>query len=126
MADTERRYSRDHEWVRIEGNEAFIGITEFAQSQLGDIVYVELPEVSSNIEKDEVVCAVESVKTAADIISPVSGKIIAVNEELEDQPELINEDPYAAWIMQVELSDPSEFNGLMNEADYSTYCENEE
>ena len=126
MADTERRYSRDHEWVRIEGNEAFIGITEFAQSQLGDIVYVELPEVSSNIEKDEVVCAVESVKTAADIISPVSGKIIAVNEELEDQPELINEDPYAAWIMQVELSDPSEFNELMNEADYSTYCENEE
>jgi glycine cleavage system H protein len=126
MADTERRYSRDHEWVRIEGNEAFIGITEFAQSQLGDIAYVELPEVSSNIEKDEVVCAVESVKTAADIISPVSGKIIAVNDELEDQPELINEDPYAAWIMQVELSDPSEFNGLMNEADYSTYCENEE
>ncbi|HPJ20954.1 MAG TPA: glycine cleavage system protein GcvH [Clostridia bacterium] len=126
MADTERRYSRDHEWVRIEGNEAFIGITEFAQSQLGDIVYVELPEVSSNIEKDEVVCAVESVKTAADIISPVSGKIIAVNDELEDQPELINEDPYAAWIMQVELSDPSEFNELMNEADYSTYCENEE
>ncbi len=126
MANTERRYSKDHEWVRVEGNEAFIGITEFAQNQLGDIVYVELPEVSSSVEKDEVVCAVESVKTAADIISPVSGTVIAVNEDLEDQPELINEDPYAAWIMQVELSDLSEFNTLMNEAEYNTYCENEE
>lgn len=126
MANTERRYSKDHEWVRVEGNEAYIGITDFAQNQLGDIVYVELPEVSLNVEKDEVVCAVESVKTAADIISPVSGKVIAVNEELADQPEMINEDPYSAWIMQIELSDPSEFGELMNTAEYATYCENEE
>jgi glycine cleavage system H protein len=126
MANTERRYSKDHEWVRVEGNEAYIGITEFAQDQLGDIVYVELPEVSSSVEKDEVVCAVESVKTAADIISPVTGTVIAVNEELEDQPEMINEDPYSAWIMQIELSDPSELGELMNAAEYATYCENEE
>ena len=126
MANAERRYSKDHEWVRVEGNEAYIGITEFAQSQLGDIVYVELPEVSSSVDKDEAVCAVESVKTAADIISPVSGTIIAVNEELEDQPEMINEDPYSAWIIQVELSDLSEVDSLMDESEYSTYCENEE
>ncbi|MBN1623493.1 MAG: glycine cleavage system protein GcvH [Clostridia bacterium] len=126
MANAERRYSKDHEWVRVEGNEAYIGITEFAQDQLGDIVYVELPEVSSSVEKDEVVCAVESVKTAADIISPVSGTVIAINEELADQPEMINEDPYSAWIMQIELSDPTELGELMNAAEYATYCENEE
>lgn len=126
MAGANIRFSKDHEWVRMEGDIAYIGITDYAQAQLGDIVYVELPEVSSSVEKDESACAVESVKTAADVISPVSGKVTAVNEDLEDQPESINEDPYEAWIFQVELSDSSELEELMNESEYSTYCENEE
>lgn len=126
MADSNLMYSKDHEWVRVEGDTAYVGITNYAQVQLGDIVYVELPEVSVEVEKDDVVCAVESVKTAADILTPVSGIVISVNEELEDQPEMINEDPYSAWIMQIEMTDLSELDSLMNKAEYDSYCEDEE
>jgi len=126
MADASLRYSKDHEWVKVEGDVAIIGITNYAQEQLGDIVYVELPELSAELDKDEVACAVESVKTAADVLTPVSGTVAAINEDLEDQPELINEDPYEAWIMQIEMSDPTEVEALMNEAEYASYCEEEE
>jgi len=126
MADASLRYSKDHEWVKVEGDVAIIGITNYAQVQLGDIVYVELPELSAELDKDEVACAVESVKTAADVLTPVSGTVAAINEDLEDQPELINEDPYEAWIMQIEMSDPTEVEALMNEAEYASYCEEEE
>jgi len=126
MADASLRYSKDHEWVKVEGDVAIIGITNYAQVQLGDIVYVELPELSAELDKDEVACAVESVKTAADVLTPVSGTVAAINEDLEDQPELINEDPYEAWIMQIEMSDPTEVESLMNEAEYASYCEEEE
>lgn len=126
LVDSNVKYSKEHEWVRVEGNIGFVGITNYAQLQLGDIVYVELPDVGMDVEKDEVVCTVESVKTAADILTPMSGEVKAVNKKLEDAPEMINEEPYEAWIMQLELSDKSELDDLMDESEYGFYCENEE
>lgn len=119
------KYSKDHEWIDADGNTAVIGITNYAQVQLGDIVFVELPDEGMQVEKDEVVCAVESVKTAADVLTPVSGEVSAANEELEDAPELINEDPYEAWIFKIEMADVSELEELMNEDEYADFCENE-
>ena len=119
------KYSKDHEWVEVDGEIATIGITNYAQVQLGDIVYVELPEIGMIADKDEAICAVESVKTAADVMTPVSGEVLEINEELEDNPELINEDPYSAWIMKIEMSDLSELDELLSEDDYAEFCENE-
>lgn len=119
------RYSKDHEWISVEGDVAVVGITNYAQVQLGDIVYVELPDVGMIAEKDEAICAVESVKTAAEVLTPVSGEVLEVNTELEDSPELINEDPYAAWIMKIQMADISEADGLMSEEEYADFCENE-
>jgi glycine cleavage system H protein len=119
------KYSKDHEWVDTEGNTAIIGITNYAQVQLGDIVFVELPEVGMEAEKDEAICAVESVKTAADVLTPVSGEVSEVNEELEDAPELINEDPYSAWIFKIQMGDETELADLMDEDEYAEFCENE-
>jgi len=119
------KYSKDHEWVEVDGEIAIIGITNYAQVQLGDIVYVELPEIGMIADKDEAICAVESVKTAADVMTPVSGEVLEINEELEDNPELINEDPYSAWIMKIEMSDLSELDELLSEDDYAEFCENE-
>lgn len=119
------RYSKDHEWISVEGDVAVIGITNYAQVQLGDIVYVELPDIGMTAEKDEAICAVESVKTAAEVLTPVSGEVLEVNTELEDSPELINEDPYAAWIMKIQMADISEADGLMSEEEYADFCENE-
>ncbi|UTM17419.1 glycine cleavage system protein GcvH [Bacillus paranthracis] len=108
------RYSEEHEWVKTEGNEVVIGITHFAQSELGDIVFVELPEVGATIEADEPFGSVESVKTVSELYAPVSGKVVAVNEELSDQPELVNESPYeGAWMVKVELSDASQVEKLL-------------
>ncbi len=120
------KYSKDHEWVEVDGETAVIGITNYAQVQLGDIVYVELPEIGIIVDKDEAICAVESVKTAADVITPVSGEVLEVNEELEDSPELINEDPYSAWIMKIQMNDISDLDDLMSEDDYAVFCEEEE
>ncbi|MCF6410390.1 glycine cleavage system protein GcvH [Pseudalkalibacillus salsuginis] len=115
----ELRYSEEHEWVRVEGNKAFIGITAFAQDELGDIVFVELPEVDDVIEVDEPFGSVESVKTVSELYAPVSGKVLEVNEDLEDNPEFVNESPYEkAWMIVVELSDESELGKLMSADDY--------
>lgn len=113
------KYSEEHEWVRVEGNKAYIGITQFAQSELGDIVFVELPSVGTDVKQDDPFGSVESVKTVSELYAPVSGKVIEVNSELEDSPELVNESPYEkAWMIVVELSNPSELDKLMDAAAY--------
>lgn len=118
-------YSESHEWVKVEGNTAIVGITDYAQHALGNIVYVDMPEVDDEVTKDEDFGAVESTKAASDLISPVSGNVIEINEALEDAPELINEDAFENWIMKVEMSDASELEGLMDAAAYETFCANE-
>jgi len=120
------QYSKEHEWVKVEGDIAYIGITNYAQIQLGDIVYVEMPVVDDEIKKDEVICAVESVKTAADIFSPLSGVIVEANIKLDDEPELVNEQPYEAWVAAIKMSDISELDDLMDEGEYGKFCEAEE
>jgi glycine cleavage system H protein len=119
------KYSKDHEWVKVDGNKAYIGITDHAQHSLGDIVFVEIPEEGIDINKGDVLSVVESVKAASDVYTPVSGKIIEVNEELEDSPEKINEDPYTNYIAVVEMRDISELEELLNMQEYERYCEEE-
>ncbi|KMY51717.1 glycine cleavage system protein GcvH [Peribacillus loiseleuriae] len=115
----ELRYSEEHEWVKTEGETVRIGITHFAQSELGDIVFVELPEVGDEIKADEPFGSVESVKTVSELYAPISGKIVAVNEELNDSPEFVNESPYEkAWMIVVEPSDRSEIEKLMTAETY--------
>jgi len=116
------KYSKEHEWVKIAGNKAYVGITDYAQDALGDIVFVELPEVGTEISAGDTFGVVESVKAASDIYCPVSGTITKVNEELVDSPEIINEDPYGAWIIEIELSDPSELDELMDDKEYEDFC----
>ena len=116
-------YSVSHEYVRVEGDFGFIGITDFAQHALGNVVYVDLPEVDDEVEAGEEFGAVESVKAASDIISPVSGTIVEVNDALDDQPELLNQDAYENWIIKVELSDKAELDSLMDAAAYEAFCE---
>ena len=118
-------YSESHEWVKVEGNVAVIGITDFAQHAMGDLSYVDMPEVDDELEKGEEFGAVESVKAASDLYSPVSGTVIEINEELEDAPELLNQDAFANWIIKVEISDPSELEALMDAAAYEAMCANE-
>lgn len=118
------KYSREHEWVLVEGDSATIGISDFAQSELGDVVYVEVPEVGEKISKEDPFGAVESVKAVSDLYAPVSGTVVEVNDALPDTPELINEDPYGeGWIIKVTLSDPSELDELMNAREYTSHCE---
>ncbi len=115
----ELKYSEEHEWVKVEGETVRIGITDFAQSELGDIVFVELPEVGDEIEADEPFGSVESVKTVSELYSPISGKVVAVNEDLDDSPEFVNESPYEkAWMIVVEPSDSSEVDKLMTAEQY--------
>ena len=116
-------YSESHEYVRVEGNLGFIGITDYAQNALGNVVYVDLPEVDDEVTAGEEFGAVESVKAASDLMSPVSGTIVEVNDSLEDQPELINQDAYANWIIKVEMSDKSELDNLMDAKAYAAFCE---
>lgn len=119
-------YSKDHEWVKVEGNEAYVGITDFAQHALGEIVYVELPEIDDEIAKGDAFSVVESVKAASDAYSPVSGTVLEVNEELDGAPELLNEDPFANWIMKIELTNESELGTLMSDVEYKEFCDKEE
>lgn len=119
------RYSKDHEWVRVEGNKAYIGITDYAQNSLGDIVFVELPEVDTELSSGDSLGVVESVKAASDIYSPVSGIVLEVNEELLDAPEKINEAPYENWIAVVELKNEAEVDELMDADEYSKFCSEE-
>lgn len=114
------KYTKDHEWVKLEGNIATVGVTDFAQSELGDIVYVEVDTIDEILNKDEVFGTVEAVKTVSDLFLPMSGKIIEFNESLSDSPESINDSPYDdGWIIKVEVSNPDEINQLLNNKDYS-------
>ncbi len=115
-------YSESHEWVKVEGNVAVIGITDFAQHSMGDLSYVDMPEVDDEFAAGEEFGAVESVKAASDLFCPVSGTVVEVNEALEDAPELLNEDAFANWIMKVEMKDPSELESLMDAAAYAASC----
>lgn len=115
----EVKYTQDHEWVLIDGDEAIVGITDFAQGELGDIVYVEVETVGETLSKEEVFGTVEAVKTVSDLFVPLSGEIIAFNEALEDTPELVNDDPYGeGWIVKIKLSNPSEIEGLLSDEAY--------
>ncbi len=115
-------YSESHEYVRVEGGFAYIGITDYAQNALGNVVYVDLPEVDDEVVAGEEFGAVESVKAASDIISPVSGTIVEVNDALDDQPELLNQDAFENWIIKVELSDKAELDSLMDAKAYEAFC----
>lgn len=116
-------YSESHEWVKVDGNVAIIGVSDFAQSEMGDITYVDLPDIDDEFAAGEDFGALESVKASSELVTPVSGKIVARNEELEDTPELINEDPYKAWIIKIEMSDNSQLDSLMNAAAYAKATE---
>ena len=115
-------YSESHEYVKVEGDFAYVGITDYAQHALGNVVYVDMPEVDDEVEAGEDFGAVESVKAASDLISPVSGTVVEINEALEDKPELINEDAFENWIMKVEMSDKGELDNLMYAAAYEGIC----
>ena len=115
-------YSESHEYVKVEGEYGYIGITDYAQNALGNVVYVDMPEVDDEIEADSDFGAVESVKAASDLISPVSGTVVEVNEALEDSPELINKDAFENWIIKVKLSDTAELESLMDAAAYEKFC----
>ena len=115
-------YSESHEYVKVDGDFGFIGITDYAQNALGNVVYVDMPEVDDEVTAGEEFGAVESVKAASDLISPVSGTVVEINEALEDQPELVNEDAYANWIIKVELSDKGDLDNLMDAAAYEEMC----
>ncbi|HHY12485.1 MAG TPA: glycine cleavage system protein GcvH [Firmicutes bacterium] len=118
------KYTKDHEWVRMEGGKAQVGITFYAQDQLGDVVFLELPEVGTEVEAGVMFATVESVKAVSDVYAPVSGKIVEVNEALNDSPELVNEDPYNnGWMCVIELSGPSEFDNLMDSNAYQKLVE---
>lgn len=116
-------YTESHEFVKIEGDFGYVGITDYAQEQLGNVVYVDMPEVGDDVSAGEEFGAVESVKAASDLISPISGTVVEINENLEEQPELINQDAFENWIIKVQLSDKSELKGLMDDETYMKYCE---
>ncbi len=119
-------YSKDHEWIKVEGDTAYIGITDYAQQSLGEVVYVEFPEEGDEFESGEAFGVIESVKAAADSYMPVSGKVIGINDELlEDEPQALNEKPYEAWILKVELTNHSELEELLSAEDYAKHCEEE-
>ena len=119
-------YSESHEYVRVEGEYGYVGITDYAQHALGNVVYVDMPEVDDEVEAGEDFGAVESVKAASDLISPVSGTVVEVNEALEDAPELLNQDAFENWIIKVQLSDKAELDNLMDAAAYEEHCKNED
>ena len=119
----DRKYADSHEWVKVDGDVATVGISDYAQHALGNIVYVDMPEVGDEVNQGEDFGAVESVKAASDLISPVSGEVVEVNEELVDKPELINEDAFNNWIIKVKISDPSELDKLMDAEAYKKLCE---
>lgn len=117
------RYSETHEWVKVEGDIAIVGVTDFAQSEMGDITYVDMPDVDDEVVKDEEFGALESVKASSDLISPVSGVVVENNEALEDAPELVNQDPYENWIIKVKMRDPEELNDLISAEEYTKLTE---
>lgn len=118
-------YSSDHEWVRVEGNNAYIGISDYAQHSLGDIVFVELAEVDTVFNSGDAFGVVESVKAASDMFIPLTGKVLEVNEKVVDNPELVNEDCYENWMIVIEIANKEELNEFMNEEQYNEYCSKE-
>jgi glycine cleavage system H protein len=113
------KYTKDHEWIRVEGNVGYIGVTDYAQTELGDIVFIEIETVDETLEKEEVFGTIEAVKTVSDLFMPVSGKVAKVNSKLEDSPELVNSDPYGeGWMIQVSIANPAELNELLSAAQY--------
>jgi glycine cleavage system H protein len=121
------KYHREHAWVRVEGKRATVGITDYAQQQMGDIVYVDLPEADTEIDADSELSEIESTKATSPVVSPVSGTVVEVNEDLADSPEIINEDPYGnGWLVMLEMSDPSELNDLMSKSEYEKFLKEEE
>jgi glycine cleavage system H protein len=116
-------YAETHEWVKTEGNVAYVGISDHAQHALGSVVFIELPKVGKTIAKGDTFGAVESVKAASDLYLPVSGKIIEVNKNLERSPELLNDDPYGSWVVKIELTNPSELSSLLTPEAYAPLCE---
>lgn len=127
MYPEDLRYSSEHEWVRVEGNKARIGVTDYAQGELGDVVFVDLPSAGDTITAGQAFAVIESVKSVSDVYAPVSGTVVAVNDRLSDSPELINQSPYEdGWIVEVELSDPSEVNSMMTAAEYRASVEDEQ
>ena len=126
MKPEELKYTKDHLWVYVEGDKATSGLTDYAQQELGDIVFVEMPEVGREVKKDETIGTVESVKSVSDILAPLSGKIIEINKVLEDTPETINKDPYGeGWVIKMSISNPEELKDLMNLEAYNKFTETE-
>ena len=121
----EFKYTKEHEWIKAEGNTGTIGITDHAQASLGDIVFVELPKVGAELKKGSSFGTVESVKAVSDLFAPVSGKVTAINEELNTSPEKVNSDAHGAWMVKIELSDPSELGQLLSAEDYEKYASEE-
>lgn len=122
MNPTDLRYHVEHEWVRVSGNQATLGISHFAQDALGDIVFVDVPKVGATVTANQQIGEVESTKTTSTIYTPISGKILSVNPELKEHPEVVNRDPYGkGWMVVVEMSDPAQVNGLMTEAQYEAF-----
>lgn len=122
---TQYRYTREHEWIQIDGNQGTVGITDYAQNSLGDIVFVEAPKVGDKLEKGKVFGSVESVKAVSDLYAPVSGTVTAVNEEMASAPEKINTDAHTAWILKLELASPSDADGLLDAAAYEAFVKEE-
>ncbi len=121
------KYHREHTWVRMEGRRATVGITDFAQQQLGDIVYVDLPEIDTEVDADSELSEIESTKATSPVVCPVSGTVVEVNEDLADSPEIINEDPYGnGWLVVLDMSDSSELNDLMSKGEYEKFLKEEE
>jgi glycine cleavage system H protein len=122
--DPSCRYDKEHEWVRVDGDEGVVGVSDYAQDQLSDVVYVELPEVGDTFDKGDVFAVVESVKAASDVYMPLTGEIVEINEDLEDSPELVNQDPYgAAWFMRMAIADPAELDELLDADAYQAFVE---
>lgn len=119
----ELKYTKEHEWAKLEGDIVTIGITDFAQSSLGDIVFAELPEVGDSVDKDGTFGVVESIKSASDLYSPITGEVVEANTDIADSPDMLNQDPYGAWMIKVKVSDVEEFNALLSAEDYAPLCE---
>lgn len=127
MYPEEYYYTKDHEWIKVENGEGTVGITDFAQKQLGDVVYVETPQKGAQLDFHQSMGVIESVKAVSDVYSPISGEVVAVNEKLEEAPELVNEDPHGkGWIIRIKLKDKSELNKLMSVSDYEKFVQSQE
>jgi len=126
MTPEDSRYAKSHEYVHVEGGVGTVGITDYAQKELGDVVFVELPQVGTQLEAGDELGSIESVKAVSELFAPVSGEVVEINETLADKPELVNTDPYGdGWMIRVRMSDPSEVDELMNAEEYEEYCETE-